>query len=848
MCFRFPSWLAIASCLIVAIGFIGVANVFAAPQQAQVAKPKPIKVLFLGDQGHHVPGQRFAQLQPVFQSRGIELTYTEDMSELNKASLSKYQALMVYANIDEISQDQAKALLDFVASGGGFVPVHCASYCFRNNDEIVALIGGQFQSHQTGTFRTENVLPNHPIMKGYGGFESWDETYVHHKHNEKNREVLEVRVEKDQREPWTWVRTHGKGRVFYTAWGHDHRTWRNPGFHNLLERGVRWAIGQDPASAGNYLADQAFPVPEMTKLGNDLAPFEYINVGDKIPNYTPGEKWGTQAKNLSDMQKPLDANESLKHYVTPAGFRPEVFAADPDIVKAVSMAWDERGRLWLCETIDYPNELRKPGEGRDRIRVCEDTDGDQKADKFTIFAEALSIPTAITCYRGGVIVQDGVRTLYLKDTDGDDKADMRKELITGWALGDTHGGVSNFQYGLDNWIWAMQGYNFSEPVAEGKKFQGFSQGFFRFKLDQNDPPSVTDIEFVRSTNNNTWGIGISEDGTIFGSTANRNPSVYMPVANRFYESVRGWSPKTLGTIADTHLFKPITTKIRQMDQHGGYTAAAGHALYTARRYPQEYWNRVAFVCGPTGHLVGSFVISRDGADFRSTSPFNLIASDDEWSAPIMAEVGPDGNVWVIDWYNYIVQHNPTPHGFQTGKGNAYETDLRDKTHGRIVRVVYDSKETEKPRTTLAGASDKDLIAALADSNMLWRKQAQRLLVERHSGKASSEAVSVQIAELIKTGAGNSKVAPTTLIHALWAMHGLGAFGKSGATHDQALMACLKHPQAGVRMNAVQVVPRTTQWLDQVIAAGLCEDRDAQVRLQTFLCRDACSCESGNRPR
>ncbi|MCA9131467.1 MAG: glycosyl hydrolase, partial [Planctomycetales bacterium] len=162
---------------------------------------------------------------------------------------------------------------------------------------------------------------------------------------------------------------------------------------------------------------------------------------------------------------------------------------------------------------------------------------------------------------------------------------------------------------------------------------------------------------------------------------------------------------------------------------GGYTAGAGHALYTARRYPQEYWNRVAFVNGPTGHLVGAFVISKQGAGYKSTSPFNLLASDDEWTAPIMAEVGPDGNVWVIDWYNYIVQHNPTPQGFDTGRGNAYETNLRDKTHGRIYRVVYGDEPTDALRT-LAGATPDQLVAALSHPTQLWRKHAQRLLVER----------------------------------------------------------------------------------------------------------------------
>ena len=102
------------------------------------------------------------------------------------------------------------------------------------------------------------------------------------------------------------------------------------------------------------------------------------------------------------------------------------------------------------------------------------------------------------------------------------------------------------------------------------------------------PRRHADIEFIRSTNNNTWGLGISEEGLVFGSTANRNPSVYMPIPNRYYERVRGWTPSLqLGTIADTHLFKPITDNVRQVDHHGGYTAGAGHALYTARTYPEQ---------------------------------------------------------------------------------------------------------------------------------------------------------------------------------------------------------------------------------------------------------------------
>ena len=644
-----------------------------------------LTLLFMGDNGHHQPARRFQELAPPLAQRGIELKYTDRMSDLTPETLSRYDGLVLYANIDRIDDAQAQTVLDFVSGGKGFIPLHCATYCWRNNAEMVALMGGQFMRHGGQVFSTETADASHPIMQGYESFRSWDETYIHHLHNEENRTVLEYRAEGDQaegkqREPWTWVRTHGQGRVFYTAWGHDQRTFAQPGFHNLVERGIRWACGDDPSKVPAFRDTARFDKPEMTERQTDVQEFEFVDVGPKIPNYTPSRQWGTQGKPKTLMQKPLSPDESVKHFVTPVGMSVRRYADERDFnSKPIAMNWDERGRLWLCETLDYPNEL---GKDRDRIRICEDTDGDSIADKFTVFADGLSIPTAVLSFRGGAIIQNGQETIYLKDTDGDDIADEKTTLITGWDLGDTHGGVSNFRYGLDNWIWAMQGYNNSTPKFNGKNSQSFRMGFWRFKLSQTDPPHVTDLEFIRSSDNNTWGLGISEEGLIFGSTANHNPSMFMTIPNRYYERVRGWAPPTLHSIADTHEFDPITENVRQVDHHGGYTAGAGHALYTARAFPRQWWNKTAFVCGPTGHLVGTFVLRRDGANYTSSSPVNLLASDDEWSAPIMAEVGPDGAVWVLDWYNYIVQHNPTPNGFETGKGRAYESDLRDKRHGR----------------------------------------------------------------------------------------------------------------------------------------------------------------------
>src|SRR5581483_7778989 len=334
---------------------------FAVPALAQpAAQPPRLKILFLGDNAGHQPATRFKILQPVMSARNIELTYTDKLDDLNAKNLANYDGLMIYANHTKITPEQEKALLDFVEGGKGFIPLHCASYCFLNSPKYIELVGAQFRSHGTGTFRTETVKPDHPIMKGFQSFPSWDETYVHTKHNEKDRTVLEVRAEGDLKEPWTWVRTQGKGRVFYTAWGHDQRTWEHAGFHNLVERGIRWACGQDPALAGPY-----FEKPEMTKPRKDVAPFEYVEA--KVPFYPPSRQWGKQADPLTKMQKPLSVEESIKHYVTPQDFEVKVFVTEEKLGgKPIAMNWDEQGRLWVAITRDYPNEMQPAGQGRDK--------------------------------------------------------------------------------------------------------------------------------------------------------------------------------------------------------------------------------------------------------------------------------------------------------------------------------------------------------------------------------------------------------------------------------------------------------------------------------------------------
>ena len=773
-----------------------------------------IRILFLGDNGHHQPAARFHDLEPVLKARGIELTYTGDVASLNTKMLAGYDGLAIYANTTSITPEQESALLDFVAQGKGLIPIHCATYCFLNSPKYIELVGGQFLRHSTGVFRTTITEPEHPILKGYRGFESWDETYVHTKHNE-NRTVLEVRVDQEGKEPYTWIRTHGKGRVVYTAWGHDERTWGNPGFQNLIERGIRWAVGGDPSVVPAFV-DR----PEMTELRKDVKPFEFVDA--VVPFYPAGQRWGVTGEPMKKMQKPIEPEESMKHYVMPVGFELQLFVSEPELNgKPISMSWDERGRLWILETIDYPNEMQDEPRGRDKIRICEDTDGDGKADKTTIFADKLSIPTSLAFSNGGVIVHQAPHTLFLKDTNGDDVADERRILFTGWSTGDTHAGPSNLNYGFDNWIYGIDGYSGLRATIGGERVS-FGQGFYRFK------PDGSRIEFLRNTSNNSWGVGFSEEGILFGSTANNNPSVHMVIPNRYYERVRGWSSSVLGMIADSPRFYPITDKVRQVDQHGNFTAAAGHSLYTARTYPSEYWNRTAFVNGPDGHLTSTFVLQTQGSDYRSKYSWNLLASDDEWAAPILADVGPDGHVWVIDWYNFIVQHNPTPAGYRTGKGNAYETELRDKKHGRIYRVVYKAAKPAE-RTTLKDATPDKLVATLKSSNLFWRRHAQRLLVER----GNADVVPALIALVHDPAVDEIGLNPGA-IHALWTLHGIGALDGSKSEPLQAAVGALKHKSVGVRRNALQVLPASAASVQAVLESGVLADADGRVRLAAFL--------------
>lgn len=552
---------------------------------------------------------------------------------------------------------------------------------------------------------------------------------------------------------------------------------------------------------------------EELRPKSGLPPLPYQQTPHPMPNYLAGQRWGIEGEKITRMQEPLAPAKSAERIVLRSGFQAELWAAEPLLLKPISMAFDGRGRLWIAETVDYPNELQKPGEGRDRIKICEDTDGDGKADKFTIFADKLSIPTGLCHANGGLIVIEGGQTLFLRDTNGDDQADERKVLFKGWNMGDTHATASNIRYGHDNWVWGVVGYSGFDGEVGGKHVK-FGMGVFRFR------PDGSALEFVRSSNNNTWGLGLSEEGYVFGSTANGNAAWYMPIPNRYYEAVNGWSAARMESIADNQLYHPIAQNVRQVDWHGKYTAGAGSALYTARSFPKDYWNQVSFVTEPTGHLIGQFRFQGSGADFKASNEKNFLASDDEWFSPIMAEVGPDGALWVLDWYNFIIQHNPVPNGFKNGKGNAYETPLRDKTHGRIYRITHRDGQPA-PKVDLSGRDSTRWLEALGSPVMEVRLQAQRRLVETQDRSLVPALVRMTSNTTVDELHLNPRV-----LHALWTLHGLGA-------SDAVPLSVLRHASPAVRRAAVMTLP-ADGWTAADWKQLLVSETDAQVRLAALL--------------
>jgi putative membrane-bound dehydrogenase-like protein len=428
---------------------------------------------------------------------------------------------------------------------------------------------------------------------------------------------------------------------------------------------------------------------------------------------------------------PLSPAEALQKMTVPPGFQVELVASEPDIVNPVAMTFDERGRIWITESLEYPRS--DPGPGRDRIKVLEDTDGDGKADRFTVFADGFNIPSGIAVGYGGVWVANSPDILFLKDVDGDGKADSREVVVSGFGRSDTHELPNSLTWGPDGWLYGWNGvFNQSRVTHRGKTYK-FTCAIFRIN------PRTRDFELFCEGTSNPWGIAWDTEGSAFASAC--------VIDHLWHLTETGYYHRQGGA------YPAFTWKLGSIVSHNHQKAAyCGIHFFDSDAYPLEYRERL-FMGNIHGNCINVDRLSRQGSTYRALPEPDFLSAHDAWFMPVSQKTGPDGCLYVLDWYDRY-------HCYQDARRDPQGID---RLKGRLYRVRYQ----DTPRAgqfDLAQESGDRLIERLRSPNVYFRDIAQRLLAERDAGATRPKLQSLVL---------DNAAARKARMHALWALIGTG---------------------------------------------------------------------------
>lgn len=513
----------------------------------------------------------------------------------------------------------------------------------------------------------------------------------------------------------------------------------------------------------------------------------------------------------------LSPAEALKRFKTPEGFEVQLFASEPLVRQPVTMTFDDRGRVWVIQYLQYPTPaglkpvavdryLRtkydrvpepppKGPRGVDKITILEDTDGDGRADLAKDFVSGLNLASALALGNGGVYVGQAPYLLFYPDRNGDDVPDGDPEvLLEGFGLEDAHAVINSLQWGPDGWLYGTQG----STVTADVRGVGFQQGIWRYH------PATKRFELFSEGGGNTWGLDFDRHGHAMAGTNWSNVVCLHQVQGGYY--VKGFSkhgplhnPYTYG------YFEHVTHT-----GHSGGHVTCGGIVYQADAYPEQFRNSYI-----GANLLSNAVywssIEPAGSTFKTQYQGTLLETDDIWFRPIDCLTGPDGSVFVVDWYDQRANH-------------VIPEDTWDKSNGRIWKIVHRGTPPAG-KLDLAKRSSDELAGLLSHANAWQRREARRILSERRD---ASVLPKLRATLDMQTSSDAS-------LEALWALY------VSGGWSDELALKLLDHPSATVRAWTVRLVGDDCPQLSAAMAERLARlaaiEPAAMVRSQL-----ACTCK------
>lgn len=474
-------------------------------------------------------------------------------------------------------------------------------------------------------------------------------------------------------------------------------------------------------------------------------------------------------------------------FTLPPGFEITLFASEPDITKPINMEFDDRGRLWVTQSTEYP-EAAGAGAGKDRITILEDTDGDGRADVITPFDTTLNIPVGIMPVADGALAFSIPHIYRFADNDNDGIADDKDVLVGPFGFKDTHGMVNNFIRGYDGWIHACHGFTNISTVAgsDGDSITLVSGNTFRFR------PDGSRVEQTTNGRINPFGSAIDERGYIYSVDCHSKP-IFQLIPGGDYPQ---WGRKD----------PAIGYAPEMMSYELGSTAISGLVYYTDQQFPAEY--RHSFF---TGDVVNCR-IDRNTVSYQGTTPIAskeepFLTSDDPWFRPVDIKTGPDGSLYVADFYNRIIGH--------------YEVALdhpgRDRLSGRIWKITYTGKgKGSVPVKNWADADLNELIAGLDHPHLSTRLKVADRLVEVFKG---------EVVKPLLERVSSDDIGTIGHIHALWVLHRLQSLP------PQLLDEALHHREGLIRQHALRILVESEALTDphRHLAVGALSDKDPFIQ-------------------